>query len=138
MDLVSLSPWWAGVALALVFYGVLHRVAAQQVAGRGTQSARRQAAFRMGSSHQARGDRPSRSTVRPMTRTTRIAAMSFSSPPQIGQCSRPISTTRSSSLAQLSRTGHDHRQSRPAGARTIWAQRLLGPVQVVVAFPSRP
>ena len=31
MDLVSLLPWWAGVALALVFYVVLHRVAAQQV-----------------------------------------------------------------------------------------------------------
>jgi restriction system protein len=30
-DLVSLLPWWAGVALALVFYVVLHRVAAQQV-----------------------------------------------------------------------------------------------------------
>ncbi len=32
MDLVSLLPWWAGVALALVFYVVLHRVASQQVA----------------------------------------------------------------------------------------------------------
>ena len=31
MDLVSLLPWWAGVALALLFYVVLHRVAAQQV-----------------------------------------------------------------------------------------------------------
>ena len=30
-DLVSLLPWWAGVVLALVFYIVLHRVAAQQV-----------------------------------------------------------------------------------------------------------
>jgi len=73
-----------------------------------------------------------------MAGAARIAAMILGSPPQIGQCSRPIWTTRSSSLAQLSRTGHDHRQSRPAGARTIWAQRLLGPVQVVVAFPSRP
>jgi restriction system protein len=32
MELVALLPWWAGVALALILYFVLHRVAAQQVA----------------------------------------------------------------------------------------------------------
>ena len=32
MDMVALLPWWAGVALALVLYGVLHRVADQPVA----------------------------------------------------------------------------------------------------------
>lgn len=31
IELVSLMPWWAGVALALIAYAVLHRVAAQQV-----------------------------------------------------------------------------------------------------------
>ena len=31
MDLVSLLPWWAGVALAVVLYVVLHRVATQQM-----------------------------------------------------------------------------------------------------------
>ena len=31
MELVSLLPWWAGVALAVVFYIVLHRVASQPV-----------------------------------------------------------------------------------------------------------
>ena len=31
MDLVAMLPWWAGVALALVLYVVLHRVASQQV-----------------------------------------------------------------------------------------------------------
>ena len=32
MDLVAMLPWWAGVALALVLYVVLHRVVSQQVA----------------------------------------------------------------------------------------------------------
>lgn len=32
MDMVALLPWWAGVALALVLYVVLHRVAGQPVA----------------------------------------------------------------------------------------------------------
>ncbi len=32
MALVAMLPWWAGVALAVVFYLVLHRVAGQQVA----------------------------------------------------------------------------------------------------------
>jgi len=32
MDLVAMLPWWVGVALALVLYVVLHRVASQQVA----------------------------------------------------------------------------------------------------------
>ena len=32
MDLVGRLPWWAGVALAVVFYVVLHRAAAQPVA----------------------------------------------------------------------------------------------------------
>ena len=31
MDLVSLLPWWAGVALAVLFYVVLHRAATQQM-----------------------------------------------------------------------------------------------------------
>lgn len=31
MELVAKLPWWAGVVLALVFYGVLHRMASQQV-----------------------------------------------------------------------------------------------------------
>lgn len=31
IEIVSRLPWWAGVALAVVFYLVLHRVAAQQV-----------------------------------------------------------------------------------------------------------
>ena len=31
IDIVSRLPWWAGVALAAVFYLVLHRVASQQV-----------------------------------------------------------------------------------------------------------
>lgn len=31
MELVALMPWWAGVALALVFYLLLHRVATQVV-----------------------------------------------------------------------------------------------------------
>lgn len=32
MELVALLPWWAGVAMAVVLYLVLHRVTAQQVA----------------------------------------------------------------------------------------------------------
>lgn len=32
IDLVALLPWWAGMAIAVVLYLVLHRVAAQQVA----------------------------------------------------------------------------------------------------------
>ena len=32
MGLIALLPWWAGVALAVVLYVVLHRVASQQVA----------------------------------------------------------------------------------------------------------
>ncbi len=32
MDLVALLPWWAGVALALASYFVLHQVAAQPAA----------------------------------------------------------------------------------------------------------
>ena len=39
-----------------------------------------------------------------MTEASTMAAMSFSSPPQFGQCSRSSAKTRSSSLAQLSRT----------------------------------
>jgi restriction system protein len=31
MDLVAMMPWWAGVALALVFYIVLHAVAGREV-----------------------------------------------------------------------------------------------------------
>ena len=31
MDLVAMLPWWAGVALAIVFYVALHHVAAQQI-----------------------------------------------------------------------------------------------------------
>jgi restriction system protein len=32
IDLVALMPWWAGVALAVIFYVVLHHIAGQQVA----------------------------------------------------------------------------------------------------------
>lgn len=31
MDLVAMLPWWAGVALALVSYLLLHRIATQSV-----------------------------------------------------------------------------------------------------------
>ena len=31
IDLVAMLPWWAGVALALVFYSILHRIASQPV-----------------------------------------------------------------------------------------------------------
>jgi restriction system protein len=31
MDLMALLPWWAGVALAVVSYAVLHRIAGQEV-----------------------------------------------------------------------------------------------------------
>ena len=31
-DLVAMLPWWAGVALALLFYSILHRIASQPVA----------------------------------------------------------------------------------------------------------
>lgn len=31
IDLVAMLPWWAGVALAIAFYVVLHHVAAQQI-----------------------------------------------------------------------------------------------------------
>jgi hypothetical protein len=50
-----------------------------------------------------------------------IATMIFSWPPQLGQCSRSISNTRLSSLAQLAALGGDARRSQHllAGA---WAE----------------
>ena len=33
VELVALLPWWAGVTLALLIYLLLHRIAAQPLAG---------------------------------------------------------------------------------------------------------
>ena len=31
VDLIAMLPWWGGCLLALILYGLLHRVAAQPV-----------------------------------------------------------------------------------------------------------